>query len=106
MANWDKLDAITRIFNGFLQVFTKSMNVIKPVKNDPYDTERTYEERVYAWQKAFTFPQRLTIRMAGFADHIVQERKRRFKQNMKKKLQKRIEAETIYSNYLMRLKFQ
>jgi len=68
---WDKQDAIARIFNGFVKVFADSMNVIKPVKDDPNDTERTYEERIYAWQKAFTFEQELTIRIAGFANDIV-----------------------------------
>lgn len=71
MENWDKQDAIKRIFNGFVKVFADSMNVIKPVKDDPYDTERTYEERISAWQMAFTFSKRLTIRVSGFASHIV-----------------------------------
>lgn len=71
MGNWDKPDAIGRIFNGFVKVFADSMNVIKPDKNDPNDTERTFEERFHAWQMAFEFSKRLTIRVAGFADHIV-----------------------------------
>lgn len=71
MGNWDKQKAIRKIFLGFVKVFTESMNVIKPDKNDPNDPERTYEERLHAWQMAFEFPKRLTIRVAGFASHIV-----------------------------------
>lgn len=71
MVNWDKQKVIRKIFLGFVKVFTESMTVIKPNKNDPYDTESTYEERLYAWQMTFEFPKRLAIDMADFADHIV-----------------------------------
>lgn len=68
---WDKQAAIASIFNGFVKVYADSMNVIKPDRHDPDDTERTYEERIYAWQKAFTFDQELTIRISGFANDLV-----------------------------------
>jgi hypothetical protein len=68
---WDKQDAIASIFNGFVKVFADSMNVIKPERHDPNDTERPYDERIYAWQKALTFDQELTIRIDGFANDLV-----------------------------------
>lgn len=71
MVNWDKQKVIRKIFLGFVKVFTESMTVIKPNKNDPYDTESTYEERLHAWQMTFEFSKRLAIDMADFADHIV-----------------------------------
>ena len=71
MGNWDKQEAIRKIFLGFVQVFVDSMNVIKPEKNDPPDPKITYEERIHAWQKAFEFSKQLAIDMADFADNIV-----------------------------------
>ena len=68
---WDKQDAIKRIFNGFVTVFADSMKVIKPVKDDPDDPERTFDERFHAWQMAFEFSKRLAMRTNDFANHIV-----------------------------------
>ena len=71
MGNGDKPKAISSIFLGFVQVFTNSMKIIEPTKNDPDYPDLTFEERYHAWQMAFKFSQRLAVDMAGFADYLV-----------------------------------